>query len=512
MFGHIYSKDRIMKKLVLLLFVLSTLLVQAQQKANPSPFAKHITREDMQRHLYIIAGAEMEGRETATEGQRKAAAYIQNEFKILGLAPGNNNDFQMYFPVYVDSLQNLSLSVNDTAFIADEDFSVNLTANHPAAYRFSEVVFAGNGISDSTHDDYKNLDVKGKLVMVWSEDIPTGSRKGFSAFTQQNAAMKNGAAALLVINKNIATTNSKGSMYVNRYQKTQRINTFYISEKLAEKIIGPEYAPQKAAAKTAGYTPQVYAANIALCFNKTIIALQSSNVLGILEGTDLKDEYVVLTAHYDHLGTKNGTIWYGADDDGSGTVTILELAKAFSKAKKAGKGPRRSILFMTVSGEEKGLWGSDYYSSHPALPLDKTTVNLNIDMIGRIDPSRKHGDSSNYIYIVGDDKLSSDLKPISERINKKYSKLELDYKYNDPKDPQRIYYRSDHYNFAKNGVPVIFYFSGLHPDYHKPTDTPDKINYSLMQKRAKLIFFTAWDMANRNDMLKRDIPLDGSTR
>jgi Zn-dependent M28 family amino/carboxypeptidase len=154
------------------------------------------------------------------------------------------------------------------------------------------------------------------------------------------------------------------------------------------------------------------------------------------------------------------------------------------------------------------LWGSDYYSSHPVFPLDKTTVDLNIDMVGRIDPSRKYGDSANYIYVIGDDKLSSDLKPVSEAINKKNTKLELDYKYNDPKDPERIYYRSDHYNFAKHGVPVIFYFSGLHADYHKPTDTPDKINYDLMKKRILLVFYTAWEMANRNDMLKRDIPLN----
>lgn len=291
-------------------------------------------------------------------------------------------------------------------------------------------------------------------------------------------------------------------MYINRYRKTQRINTFYISEALAERIIGPGYTAQKT-----GNGPQVYAANVALRFNKATITMQSSNVLGILEGSDLKDEYVILTAHYDHLGKRGDTIWYGADDDGSGTVTILELAKAFTKAKAAGKGPRRSILFMTVSGEEKGLWGSDYYSSHPAVPLHQTTANLNIDMIGRIDPGRRHGDSTNYIYIVGDDKLSTDLKRISESVNKKYSRLELDYKYNDPNDPERIYYRSDHYNFAKKGVPVIFYFSGLHPDYHKPSDTPDKINYLLMQKRAQLVFFTAWDMANRNAMLKRDLPL-----
>lgn len=224
-----------MKNLFLLFFVLSALAGQAQRYANPKPFAKDITVEDMRRHLYIIAGAEMEGRETATEGQRKAAAYIENEFKLLGLAPGNKNSYEMYFPVYADSLQNLSLSVNDTAFVAGEDFSVNLADNHPASFRFSEVVFAGYGLSDSMQDDYQGLDVKGKLVMVWSEDVPAGSRKGFGTFTQQTAAMKNGAAALLLINKNITPPAVKGNMYVNRYYKTQRITTFYISEKLAEK-------------------------------------------------------------------------------------------------------------------------------------------------------------------------------------------------------------------------------------------------------------------------------------
>ena len=162
---------------------------------------------------------------------------------------------------------------------------------------------------------------------------------------------------------------------------------------------------------------------------------------------------------------------------------------------------------MTVSGEEKGLWGSDYYTSHPVYKLDSTTADLNIDMVGRIDPSRKTGDSSNYIYVVGDDKLSSDLRTISETVNNKNTRLELDYKYNDPNDSEFIYYRSDHFNFAKNGVPIIFYFSGLHADYHKPTDTPDKIKYELMKKRAELIFYTAWEMANRDALLKRDKPL-----
>lgn len=501
-----------MRIICIAIFVMASLGVYAQKIANPKPYANIITTEDLKKNLYIIAGDEMEGRETATEGQRKAAAFIENYFKSLGLKPGNNGSYQMMFPVYIDSVVKSTIIVNDQAFLRNEDFSFMIGTNHSAAYNFSEVVFAGFGISDSTRNDYKDIDVKGKLVVVLSANLigtpSPQNRRNFSFFTQQEAAMKNGAAALLVVDSKINATEDKGNMYVNAFQKALRINTFFVNEKIAAAIMKDDYATAKSATLQNNHATKVYSANTAIDFQKQRLTLQSSNVLGLLEGTDLKDEYVVLSAHYDHLGIRKGVIWYGADDDGSGTVSILELAKAFTKAKTEGKGPRRSILFMTVSGEEKGLWGSAYYSANPVYPLAKTNVNLNIDMVGRIDPSRKHGDSTNYIYVIGDDKLSSDLKPISESTNKKYTKLELDYKYNDPKDPERIYYRSDHYNFAKNGVPVIFYFSGLHPDYHKPTDTPDKINYELMRKRALLVFYTAWEMANRTAMLKRDIPLN----
>ncbi len=243
-------------------------------------------------------------------------------------------------------------------------------------------------------------------------------------------------------------------------------------------------------------------------YKKKQIHFTSTNVIGFVEGSDKKDEFVFLTAHYDHLGKRDTVIFYGADDDGSGTVSVIDMAEAFAKAKAEGNGPRRTVVFMTVSGEEKGLWGSEYYSDNPLFPLEKTTVDLNIDMVGRMDPDRKTGDSSNYIYVVGDDKISSELKPISISVNKKYSNLELDYKYNDPNDTQRIYYRSDHYNFARKGVPIIFYYDGmLRLDYHRPSDTIEKINFELMEKRARFIFLTAWEMANRDAMLKRDIPL-----
>ena len=482
----------------------------AQKKApDPKAYANTITADDLKKHLFTVAGKEMEGRETATEGQRKAAAYIEQFFKDLGLQPGHKGSYQMNFSVTQDSFVRATMKVNDQSLDYGKDFSVPSSQIYNATQLFSELVFAGYGITDSTRDDYNNIDVKGKLVMLISGG--PGSRN-VNAFAKQAYALQKGAAAVLLIQGTNVTGSrpgAKGQMTMSSgYSRRLLPNIFNITEKVAENILGSSFDSAKK-----GILPaRIYPANVYLHVQKESLFLQSSNVVGFLEGTDKKDEFLVLTAHYDHLGKRDTVIYYGADDDGSGTVSILELAEAFAKAKKEGKGPRRSIIFMAVSGEEKGLWGSRYYSDNPTYPLDKTTANLNIDMIGRIDPKRKVGDSTNYVYVVGDDKLSTDLRPISEAANKKYTKLELDYKYNDPKDPERIYFRSDHYNFARMGVPIIFYFNGTHADYHRPTDTPDKINYGLLAKRAQLVFYTAWDMANRNDMLKRDIPLNPPVR
>ncbi|MEO0332460.1 MAG: M28 family peptidase, partial [Bacteroidota bacterium] len=189
-------------------------------------------------------------------------------------------------------------------------------------------------------------------------------------------------------------------------------------------------------------------------------------------------------------------------DDGSGTVTVLEVAEAFVEAKEAGNDPRRSVLFMTVSGEEKGLFGSKYYTEYPVFPLRQTIANLNIDMVGRIDPY--HAEDSNYVYIIGSDRLSTELHQINEEANQAYTQLDLDYRYNAEDDPNRFYYRSDHYNFAKNNIPVIFYFNGTHADYHRPTDTIEKISFPLLQKRAQLVFHTAWKLANRDERIVVD--------
>ena len=230
--------------------------------------------------------------------------------------------------------------------------------------------------------------------------------------------------------------------------------------------------------------------------NVTDEMVSSENVLAFIEGSDeaLKNEIVVVSAHYDHIGIVNGEINNGADDDGSGTVSAMEIAEAFIQAKKEGNGPKRSILILHVSGEEKGLFGSDYYTRHPVYPLANTVCDLNIDMIGRVDEA--HKDNEKYVYLIGSDRLSMDLHNISEAVNKQTSNLALDYTFNSEDDPNQFYYRSDHYNFAKNNIPVIFYFSGVHEDYHKPGDDPEKILYDKMCSIAQLVFSTAWEVAN----------------
>jgi Zn-dependent M28 family amino/carboxypeptidase len=264
------------------------------------------------------------------------------------------------------------------------------------------------------------------------------------------------------------------------------LKDFYINQSIKSPLGGTKYFQE---------VPSAYLSN-----NRRGMTLKDSeNVVAFIKGTEKPDEIVVISAHLDHEGVKNGEIYNGADDDGSGTVAILEIAEAFKKAADAGKGPKRSLLFLHVTGEEKGLLGSKYYTENPIFPLANTVTDLNIDMIGRVD--ERHKGKPNYIYLIGADKLSTELHNISEAMNKKYTNVNLDYKYNDENDPNRFYYRSDHYNFAKHNIPVIFYFNGTHADYHQPTDTPDKINYKLLENRTRLVFHTAWEVANRKNRL-----------
>jgi Peptidase family M28/PA domain len=511
--------------------LLTIATVAGTAQPNPEEYANNITSAHLKKHLTIIAGKEMEGRETGTEGQRKAAAYIANQFKEMGLlpAPGTSN-YQQFFGVGVDSVVTSQFIVNGKFLNYGTDYVNETASNNNGTVKASDLIFVGYGINDPRYNDYAGKKTKGKIVVfVGGEPKKNGnyfisgdnsiSSWTFPGGNTQKARMAKqmGAVAAIIINTSMDTISNSYAKYAGKSSlrliknTSNAVNCIVISKSLARTLLG--FAFTEVIVKKAGANEPLQkeklTKKIAIQYNYTEqkVSTDASNVVGFVEGGDKKDEFVLLTSHYDHLGMRGTKIFYGADDDGSGTCGVIAMAEAFAKAKAAGNGPRRSIIFMTVSGEEKGLWGSEYYSDSPLFALEKTSVNLNTDMVGRIDPKRTYGDSMNYVYVIGDDKLSTELKPINEAANNRYTHLELDYKHNAPNDPERVFYRSDHYNFARKGVPIIFFFNGTHKDYHQPTDTIDKINWDLYEKRVRLIFYTAWEIANRDAMVKRDILL-----
>lgn len=324
---------------------------------------------------------------------------------------------------------------------------------------------------------------------------------GFLVLTQCKSPKNNDYTAKDSQNKyteSIKEKNLKSLLYTISSDEFEGRETGEEGQKKAAEYIADFYRENDIdSAWSEGYFQEIPAAYYNHKFKDT------ENVMAFIEGKEFPDEIVVVSAHYDHLGVNDkGEIYNGADDDGSGTVAVMEMAKAFKKAERNGDGPKRSLLFLHFTGEEKGLLGSQYYTENPVFPLEQTVSNLNTDMIGRIDD--KHSDNSEYIYVIGSDRLSSELDSVVNRQNRKYTDLELDYKFNEKDDPNRFYYRSDHYNFAKHNIPVVFFFSGVHEDYHQPGDTADKIEYDLMTTRTKLIFNTVWEVANRDEALKVD--------
>lgn len=501
----------------------------AQTKTS-AKYADIITATALKKHLAIIASDSMMGRETGTEGQRMAAEYIQNQFDRIGLKPlPGMSGFQQLYPLRSDSMEAASLSMFGETFKYETDFLVPITDNHSSESYADKIVFIGYGIDDNAYSDYNNKDVKGKVVVFFNGEPIRKEMKiaeGNSATLEMKliAAQNKGAVAAIILDRGTDKFNARltaksrktGMYYAADLMESNTLPHIYMMPASIRKLFGNDFDNIVDAAKANMMLNELAAeadAKFNLVIRKSIATIEASNVAGMIEGTEKKDEYIFITAHYDHLGIRNGKIYNGADDDGSGTVSVIQMAEAFAKAAKDGNGPKRSVVFMTVSGEEKGLWGSEYYSEHPIVPLEKTSVDLNIDMIGRVDTERKKSDTGNYVYVVGHDKISSELSEINEKVNAKTTKLTLDYKFDDPKDPNRIYYRSDHYNFARKGVPVLFFYDGmLKADYHQPTDDTKLIHWALFEKRAKMIFNTCWEMANKDQMLKRDLGMPEGVR
>lgn len=468
----------------LLMSILAVTMLSAQvMEKQARKYAKTITDDDLTRHLTLLASDSLEGRETGKKGQKMAAEYIKNHFKSLGLRGPVDGSYFQEFKLYQTYRGDAEMVVNDMT-IKNLDQMV-YWSDVPFDKSEIEIVYVNKGLEE----DLNEMDVEGKFLAFEADGQFTPvletfeglGAKGAIVFAEDSSRMN----MVLRYGKYYAT---QGSLSRKEPSK-EGLASVVIYKDLAADIFGKPLAELKIG--------DAVSAELFAEINTEI--MNTENVLGYLEGTKKKDELIVITAHYDHVGIQDGKVYNGADDDASGTTAVLEIAEAFVKAKKKGHGPERSILFMPVTGEEKGLLGSAHYAENPVFPLENTVANLNIDMIGRVDSV--HMDDREFVYLIGSDRISTELHEISEAMNDNFTKLELDYTYNAEDHPDRIYYRSDHWNFAKNGVPIIFYFNGTHPDYHQHTDTVEKIEFDLLKKRTDLIFYTAWELANREERL-----------
>lgn len=468
-------------------------------------YASTITEGELKDLLYTYASDDFMGRETGTEGERMATDFLTAHYKEMGISAAQvNGSYLQDVPLEFQKIATGTIEVGSkTLTLGKELIALNAVPTGPM-----EFVYAPHGIIDSVYSDLKDINLNGKwVVLSLTEPVDENGIFTISGTTTPSSwsgpegvsprvttLMKAGAKGM-IIQSDAMLENLAGRFETLKNANTKRM-VLKGNDGFAIMVGGNDFVNRLT---EDGKTPPT-ATSLETTANALIDAngenIEAHNVVAYIKGSEKPDEFLVVSAHLDHIGVgKNGDVNNGADDDGSGTVAILEIAEAFQQAAKDGMGPKRSVVFLHVTGEEKGLFGSEHYTNEPIFPLNQTIANLNIDMIGRIDPKREG--SRNYVYLIGSDKLSTELHELSEEVNRTYANLELDYKYNDDNDPNRFYYRSDHYNFAKNNIPVIFYFNGTHDDYHRPSDTPDKINYDLLQNRARLVFHTAWELANR---------------
>lgn len=493
-----------------------------------------ITAAQMRDYLSFIASDEMEGRDTPSRGLDTAARFLATNLARWGVKPaGDDGSYFQKIALRRDGVDKTqtSATLNNQTLTIGEDYIPAGRGGEAAG----SLVFAGNGwfFKAKNVDSYKDVDAKGKIAVIFTppEGLPRGysptdlsGKRGEDWMDPAEYASKQGAVGIIIVpgfqflanwQRNYTRITEGGATSVEKFQNGgggTPLPTIIASPRLANLIFQGESQSGTALFDAAANNtlPASFTLNPEKKISMKIVAkhnqLATQNVVAVLEGSDpvLKDEYIAIGAHYDHVGIGNpvngDAIYNGADDDGSGTTAVLAIAEALAKAPTK---PKRSVIFVWHAGEEKGLWGSRYFVENPTVPLNKIITQLNIDMIGRsklpgdINPRNKELTGPNEIYVIGSKMMSTELGALSEAVNKDYLNLSFNYKYDDPNDPNRFFFRSDHFNYARKGIPIIFYFDGEHEDYHRPGDSPDKIDYQKMQKVTRTVYMMLWELANR---------------
>ena len=479
--------------------------------------------------LSFLASDSCQGRELGTPGNDVASKYISNKLSEYQI-PALNKDgdyFQKVDLKYV-SWDTTDIIIDDAEYRQIWDYVSIPTENESLSLKSDSIIFLGYGIESPAYNDYAGVNTKGKVIVIYNGEPK--NKKGINYINKSSeaslwsnldqklkAARNHEVKCVFVVEekfKELADKNRE-SLYSPKVILANKevtrpyfVNTVFLSSTMFSKILGQFQKKIIATRNKINKTgrPKAFYLKTKIDINqiKKVTEIKGNNILAYIEGTDKKDELVILSAHYDHIGMRGQDIFNGADDNGSGSSGLTQIARAFKIAKNKGLGPRRSVLCLFVTGEEKGLLGSMYYVNDPVFPLDKTIADINIDMIGRTDS--KYTFNNKYIYVIGSDRLSLDLHKANENINQLYSQLTLDYTYNAEDDPNRYYYRSDHYNFAEKGIPSIFFFSGVHEDYHRITDDIEKIQFNKYKFIVRHAFLLAWRLSNMENRIQMNKP------
>lgn len=521
-----------MKKIIYLVLVVAVAGCSGSKETTTLPsasihdFDKTITVDGLKSDLTIIASDEFEGRETGEEGIKKATNYITERYKEMGLTPvGDNGTFEQNYDLsapVIDSY-NYTVTDNEGSLISETAVTKEATGDFVTIFGGSddvsgEIIFAGFGISNEATNQLPEV-VADKWVMVFFDRQLTNQR------ALQSLSGKGAAGVIMIMDQNnpegfmqnaeqaqsrIGSAGRLSLAYLQNNSSSRSAAWNRVNPELAAKMLGKANVSElvdmseEIKANASDFKPMELEYTLSHDVSISENTVVASNIAAFLEGSDplLKDEVVVLSAHHDHVGigrpdSTGDTIYNGADDDGSGTVGLLSTAQAMVAAKKAGAGPKRSVLFLHVSGEEKGLLGSRYYSDHPIYPIENTVANINVDMIGRVD--KEHEENKDYIYVIGGEIISSGLDSLLRSANEATVNLDLSNRYNDLEDPNQFYRRSDHWNFGRLGIPFIFFFNGVHADYHRPSDSIEKIEWEALTKRTQLIYTTTAMIANSSE-------------
>ncbi|HEY8188853.1 MAG TPA: M20/M25/M40 family metallo-hydrolase [Pyrinomonadaceae bacterium] len=515
-------------------------------KATPASLASQraadtISAAELKDYLSFIASDEMEGRDTPSRGLDTTARFLTMNLSRWGFKPaGDDGGYFQKIALSRDVIDKAETraQLNNQSLSLGDDY---IPIVRPGEVAASQMVFAGNGwlVRSKEIDAYKGIDAKGKIAVIFGSPngTPPGIRnsdltgkRGEDWMNASEYAQKQGVAGIVFVpdfqylanwDRNRTRMTERGLTRVDKFQPPAgaQIPQIVISPRVANVLLQGERknATSIFEAVYGGQPLESFGLNpdkkLSIVIRVKSEPAKTQNVVAVFEGSDpvLKNEYVALGAHYDHVGVGipvNGdSIYNGADDDGSGTTALLGIAEALTKA---GMRPKRSVLFVWHAGEEKGLWGSRYFTMYPTIPLDKIVTQINIDMIGR---SKKEGDDNprnrelsgpNEIYVIGSKMMSTELGELTDTVNKQYLNLTYDYRYDDPSDPNRFFSRSDHYNYARKGIPIVFFFDGEHEDYHRPGDSVDKIDFQKMEKVTRTIYMTLWEIASRPTRPKVD--------